>query len=136
MICTDLVARGVDFKAVNLVINYDLPTSGVTYVHRVGRTGRAGRKGKSITFFTEDDFDMVRSLSSQIYIESTIFHFQGMRECDILDLILDSVTDAALCAFTADYTLKRLEDHQKQTLVKKKEENKRFHITKSSEAFG
>lgn len=77
--------------------------------------------------FTEDDFDMVRSLSSQIYIESTIFHFQGMRECDILDLIFDSATDAALCAFTADYTLKRLEDHQKQTLVKKKEENKRLH---------
>ncbi len=37
LICTDLVARGVDFKAVNLVINYDLPLDGVTYVHRIGR---------------------------------------------------------------------------------------------------
>lgn len=63
LICTDLVARGVDFKAVNLVINYDLPASGVTYVHRIGRTGRAGRKGESITFFTEDDFDQLRSVS-------------------------------------------------------------------------
>jgi superfamily II DNA/RNA helicase len=36
LICTDLVARGVDFKAVNLVINYDLPPEGVTYVHRIG----------------------------------------------------------------------------------------------------
>ena len=49
-----------------------------------------------------------------------------MRECDIIDLIMDSVTDAALCAFTADYTLKRLEDHQKEALVKKKKENKRL----------
>ena len=37
LICTDLVARGVDLKAVNLVINYDLPLDGVTYVHRIGR---------------------------------------------------------------------------------------------------
>jgi ATP-dependent RNA helicase DDX52/ROK1 len=57
LICTDLVARGVDFRAVNMVINYDLPTSGITYVHRIGRTGRAGRKGKAITLFTEADFN-------------------------------------------------------------------------------
>jgi ATP-dependent RNA helicase DDX52/ROK1 len=46
LIGTDLVARGVDFRAVNMVINYDLPASGVTYIHRIGRAGRAGRKGK------------------------------------------------------------------------------------------
>jgi len=78
-------------------------------------------------YFNDDDFDMVRSLSSQIYIESTIFHFQGMRECQIINLIVDSATDATLCAFTADYTLKRLEDHQKEALVKKKKENKRLN---------
>merc|ERR1712028_218595 len=35
LICTDLVARGVDFRAVNTVINYDLPANGVSYVHRI-----------------------------------------------------------------------------------------------------
>ncbi|KAL7451219.1 hypothetical protein ACHAWC_003048 [Mediolabrus comicus] len=64
LICTDLVARGVDFKAVNLVINYDLPLDGVTYVHRIGRTGRAGRKGRAITFFTEADFDGLRTIAN------------------------------------------------------------------------
>jgi ATP-dependent RNA helicase DDX52/ROK1 len=64
LICTDLVGRGVDFRAVNMVINYDLPTSGITYVHRIGRTGRAGRKGKAITFFTETDFDSVRTIAN------------------------------------------------------------------------
>ena len=78
LICTDLVARGVDFKAVNLVINYDLPTSGVTYVHRVGRTGRAGRKGKSITFFTEDDFDNLRSIANVLKISG----------CEVADWML------------------------------------------------
>lgn len=64
MICTDLVARGVDFKAVNLVINYDLPPEGVTYVHRIGRTGRAGRQGRAITFFTESDFNNLRTIAN------------------------------------------------------------------------
>jgi len=64
LICTDLVARGVDFKGVNLVINYDLPAEGVTYVHRIGRTGRAGRSGRAITFFTEADFDNLRTIAN------------------------------------------------------------------------
>lgn len=41
LICTDLMARGIDFKGVKLVINYDFPNSMITYIHRVGRTGRA-----------------------------------------------------------------------------------------------
>ena len=47
-----------------MVINYDLPSSGITYVHRIGRTGRAGRKGKAITLFTEADFDNLRTIAN------------------------------------------------------------------------
>jgi len=64
LIATDVIARGLDFKAVNLVINYDFPNSGVSYVHRIGRTGRNGRKGKAITFFTENDFPALRSIAN------------------------------------------------------------------------
>ena len=64
LVCTDLVARGVDFKGVNLVINYDLPREGVTYVHRIGRTGRAGREGRAVTLFTEMDFDNLRTIAN------------------------------------------------------------------------
>lgn len=46
------------------MINYDLPTSGITYVHRIGRTGRAGRKGKAITLFTESDFENLRTIAN------------------------------------------------------------------------
>ncbi|TKC34931.1 hypothetical protein EI555_018059, partial [Monodon monoceros] len=60
LICTALLARGIDFKGVNLVINYDFPTSSVEYIHRIGRTGRAGHKGKAVTFFTEDDKPLLR----------------------------------------------------------------------------
>ena len=55
LICTDVLARGVDFKGVNLVINYDVPRSAQAYVHRIGRTGRGGRSGKAITFYTKQD---------------------------------------------------------------------------------
>ena len=64
LICTDLVSRGVDFKSINMVINYDLPVSGISYVHRIGRTGRAGRKGTAITLFTEADFENLRTIAN------------------------------------------------------------------------
>ncbi|KAJ1673017.1 RNA-dependent ATPase rok1, partial [Spiromyces aspiralis] len=55
LIATELMARGIDFKGVNLVINYDFPQSLQSYIHRIGRTGRAGRPGKAVTFFTKED---------------------------------------------------------------------------------
>ncbi|KAI4466495.1 rna helicase [Holotrichia oblita] len=63
LICTELIARGVDFKGINLVINYDFPPSSISYVHRIGRAGRAGRKGKAITFFTVDDTVNLRNIA-------------------------------------------------------------------------
>ncbi|XP_066491476.1 probable ATP-dependent RNA helicase DDX52 [Tiliqua scincoides] len=66
LICTALLARGIDFKGVNMVINFDFPSSSVEYIHRIGRTGRAGHTGKAITFFTEDDKPLLRSIASVI----------------------------------------------------------------------
>jgi ATP-dependent RNA helicase DDX52/ROK1 len=53
LISTELMARGIDFKGVNLVINYDFPQSVASYIHRIGRTGRAGHEGEAITYFTK-----------------------------------------------------------------------------------
>jgi len=66
LIATDLMARGMDFKGVNLVINYDFPQSVTSYIHRIGRTGRAGRSGEAVTYFTEDDTDLLRSIAHVI----------------------------------------------------------------------
>ncbi|KAJ8915768.1 hypothetical protein NQ315_004580 [Exocentrus adspersus] len=66
LICTELMARGVDFKGVNLVINYDFPSSAISYIHRVGRAGRAGRRGKAVTFFTTEDTVNLRSIAHVI----------------------------------------------------------------------
>ncbi|XP_055585794.1 probable ATP-dependent RNA helicase DDX52 [Uranotaenia lowii] len=66
LICTELMSRGIDFKGVNLVINYDFPPSTISYVHRIGRTGRAGRRGKAVTYFTKDDTTLLRSVAQLI----------------------------------------------------------------------
>ncbi|WFD02852.1 RNA helicase [Malassezia obtusa] len=62
LICTELMARGIDFKGVNLVINYDFPQSVQSYIHRIGRTGRAGKEGRAITYFTRDDAPYLKSV--------------------------------------------------------------------------
>ncbi|KAL3873510.1 hypothetical protein ACJMK2_036618 [Sinanodonta woodiana] len=64
LICTDMMGRGIDFKGVNLVINYDFPNSAISYIHRIGRTGRAGRPGQATTFFTENDVTNLRSIAN------------------------------------------------------------------------
>lgn len=61
LITTELMARGIDFKGVNVVINYDFPQSVASYIHRIGRCGRAGRKGEAITYFTKDDAPYLKS---------------------------------------------------------------------------
>ncbi|PWN50244.1 putative ROK1-ATP-dependent RNA helicase [Violaceomyces palustris] len=62
LICTELMARGIDFKGVRLVINYDFPQSVQSYVHRIGRTGRAGRQGEAITYFTKEDAPYLKTI--------------------------------------------------------------------------
>lgn len=53
LVATDLMARGIDIERVNLVVNYDMPETSNTYLHRVGRAGRYKTKGNSISFVLE-----------------------------------------------------------------------------------
>lgn len=57
MVATDVAARGLDIEKVGMVINYDMPDSVDTYVHRIGRSGRIGNRGQAITFIATDEND-------------------------------------------------------------------------------
>jgi len=50
LVATDVAARGIDVADITHVINYQLPLSMDSYIHRIGRTGRAGKTGKALTF--------------------------------------------------------------------------------------
>jgi len=62
LIATDIAARGIDVKGIELVINYDLPDDPENYIHRIGRTGRAGHSGHAISLATPDQKKDVQSI--------------------------------------------------------------------------
>ncbi|NLE64592.1 MAG: DEAD/DEAH box helicase [Elusimicrobia bacterium] len=66
LVATDIAARGIDVKGIELVINYDLPDDAENYVHRIGRTGRAGMEGRAISFATPDQFELVENIQKTI----------------------------------------------------------------------
>jgi len=55
LVATDIAARGIDIDDLSHVINFDLPETAETYIHRMGRTGRAGRLGAAYSFCSEDE---------------------------------------------------------------------------------
>lgn len=55
LVCSDLLTRGIDIQAVNVVINFDFPKTAETYLHRIGRSGRFGHLGIAINFVTHED---------------------------------------------------------------------------------
>jgi ATP-dependent RNA helicase DDX5/DBP2 len=63
LVATDVAARGLDVKDVEMVINYDFPNGVEDYIHRIGRTGRAGATGEAYTLFTSNDSKYARELS-------------------------------------------------------------------------
>ena len=66
LVATDIAARGLDVEHVTHVINYDVPNSSETYVHRIGRTGRVGRTGRAITFVTPDQRDEIGRIERDV----------------------------------------------------------------------
>jgi ATP-dependent RNA helicase RhlE len=62
LVATDIAARGIDVKDIELVINYDLPDEAESYIHRIGRTGRAGSNGQAVSIAAPDQGKLVREI--------------------------------------------------------------------------
>lgn len=92
LVTTDLLARGVDFRGINGVVNYDIPNSAAVYVHRVGRTGRAGREGGiAVTYYTKEDIPYVKSIANIIDVSEKLRGKDG--EKSIQKWLLDALPD-------------------------------------------
>lgn len=70
LVCSDLLTRGIDIQAVNVVINFDFPKNAETYLHRIGRSGRFGHLGLAINLISWEDrfnlFNIERELGTEI----------------------------------------------------------------------
>ncbi|NCA97156.1 MAG: DEAD/DEAH box helicase [Bacteroidia bacterium] len=66
MIATDIAARGLDISQISHVINYDMPQTPETYLHRMGRTGRAGEAGITISFCSRDELSLLKDVQKHI----------------------------------------------------------------------
>jgi ATP-dependent RNA helicase SrmB len=80
IVATDLAARGLDVKGINLVINFEVPRNGVDYIHRIGRTGRVDELGTTITLVKHTEWNLMSSIErflKQNFIRRTIKELAG-----------------------------------------------------------
>ena len=66
LICSDLIARGIDIPNVSHVISYDIPADMRKYVHRVGRTARAGKEGDAWSLVEEQEVSDRRKVTEKL----------------------------------------------------------------------
>lgn len=81
LVATDVAGRGLDFRHVTHVINYDFPTTGEIYTHRTGRAGRMGRSGVAMTFLTDRELNTLKRMLRRnrikpIWVGKVPFFFQ------------------------------------------------------------
>ncbi|KAK5135795.1 hypothetical protein LTR08_004622 [Meristemomyces frigidus] len=76
LVATDVAARGLDIKNVQLVIHYHLPRAADSYVHRSGRTARAGQPGSSILICGPEEVAGVRRLVAKVHAQAAVSHSQ------------------------------------------------------------
>lgn len=72
LVATDIAARGIDVKGIEVVVNYDLPDNIDEYVHRIGRTGRARLPGQAVSFATHDQRGDIRRIEKLIRAPLTV----------------------------------------------------------------
>ena len=110
LLCTDLAARGLDFKNVDLVIQYEAPQDPSTFVHRMGRTARSGRSGEALLLLSSAEGACVQFLSNRnipIRQTETAVHdfslFQQLRDLNASDRDLLDRSTKAFVAFIRFY---------------------------------
>ena len=85
LISTDLASRGLDIKQCDLVINFDMPLSSQTFIHRAGRTGRIGNKGLCISFVSQHDIELLNWIESDLDAD-----FKEIEDIDQDEIMVDT----------------------------------------------
>jgi ATP-dependent RNA helicase RhlE len=83
LVATDVAARGLDVPDVSHVINFDLPDSSDSYIHRIGRTARMGKSGVALSFATPEDGTALRDIERTLGMKLERTRFEGYEIPDI-----------------------------------------------------
>jgi len=78
LIATDVAARGIDIKGIDLVINRDMPRSGDDYIHRTGRTGRAGTQGRAISLINPFEWNLMAGIERYLKTKFEMRTIKGL----------------------------------------------------------
>ena len=85
LISTDLASRGLDIRQCDLVINFDIPLSTLTFIHRAGRTGRIGNKGLCISFVSQYDVEVLNGIEEDLDAD-----FKEIEDIDQDEIMIDT----------------------------------------------
>ena len=96
MVCTVVACSCHDIPAVDLVVNFDIPTHSKDYIHRVGRTARAGRSGRSVTLVTQYDVELLQRIEAAI--GKRLEEFPGANDREMVMLLSERVGEAQRAA--------------------------------------
>jgi len=105
LIATDVAARGLDIEQITHVINFNVPDSPSTYVHRIGRTGRAGREGVAITIAEPREHRMLRNIEVLTKQRLTVAQLPTVIDVRArqLDVTRESIREAIVAGQTEGY---------------------------------
>ena len=85
LISTDLASRGLDIRQCDLVINFDIPLSSLTFIHRAGRTGRIGNKGLCISLVSQYDVEVLNGIEEDLNAD-----FKEIEDIDQDEIMVDT----------------------------------------------
>ena len=117
LVATDVAARGIDIDDVTHVMNFDLPYSADTYLHRIGRTARAGKKGTAVSFVEAHDYKLLGKIKR--YTEELL-------KARILEGLAPRTTQPK------DGEVKSMSKKQKARIKEKREEKKKADMKKKA----
>ena len=103
LVATDIAARGIDISWLRAVINYEMPETAETYIHRTGRTGRAGTVGTAYSFVTPSDVSVFHQLHKLYGIRMEDRTLPS--RTDVLDARADESIDGLLASLDQDEQL-------------------------------
>lgn len=78
LVATDVAARGLDVKGIDLVIHFELARSTEDYIHRSGRTGRSGESGTSIALVAPNEWNLLTLIEKQVNCEFELRSLPGL----------------------------------------------------------